>query len=259
MCIQHSRLRQPAVKPEQASLSLIGLVQSPRIFSLDELRRLPHETKRLTLVCTARPLNAKYWDTRAWAGVPFPALLEAAGVLPEARSVQTAGYDGTVRNFALDDLRHALLAVEVDGRALSAVQGFPVRLLIPGRSACEMPRFVQRIAFRADDAAACDPATPLAAIERVQATVDGVRLEGLALAADSVAVRLDDGPAVAVAVSGQEDGLAGRWSLDWPGADVNRARFSADAALTAQPEARPLARRWKAQRASWTPARNPEP
>ncbi|MBL8147681.1 MAG: molybdopterin-dependent oxidoreductase [Anaerolineae bacterium] len=239
---------------------MIGLVQRPRIFSLAELRSMPHETQRLTLVCAASPLNARQWETRDWAGVPFLALLEATGVVLEARSVQAAGYDGAVRGYILDELRHALLAFEADGRALSAAQGYPARLLIPGRSACEMPRFVQRIAFRADEAAPFDALTPFAVIERVLPMADGARLEGLALGTDSVAVRLDDGPAVVVTLSGQADGVAGRWSLDWPGANAARARFSAEAMpLVPSPEARPLARRWRARRASWTPGRNPEP
>lgn len=252
MCIQYSRLRQPAPKPEQASLSLIGLADAPRVFTLDELRHLPQQSRRLTLVCAVHSLKANQWETRVWTGIPLAALLAEAGVSPEAQSVQIAGYDGALQGIALSDLDGALLALEADGHPLSAAQGYPARLLIPGQSACAMPRYVQRMMFCAETVPPLNAPNPRVMIDRVQAVEGVARLEGLAFAATTVAVRLDDGPAVAVSVSESAAGLAGHWALDWPGAEVTCASFSAEPLpLAAQPEARPLARRWKAQRAVW--------
>lgn len=259
MCIQHSRLRQPAPKPEQASLTLIGSVRAPRVFSLAELRDLPYRSRRLTLVCAAHALHAKGWETCDWSGVPFTSLLDAAGVTGESRSVRVAGYDGALQDFALGDLADALLAFEVDGQPLRAAQGFPARLVIPGRTACAMPRFVQRMTFSAGGVMPLGLPQPLVMIERVEAAADGVRIDGQALGAGVVAVRRDNGPAVAVTVESAELGLAGRWSLEWPGANSGRASFSAEALpMASHAEARPLARRWKPQRATWMPARSRE-
>ncbi|MFN8378723.1 MAG: molybdopterin-dependent oxidoreductase [Anaerolineae bacterium] len=260
MCIQYSRLRQPAPKPEQVSLSLIGLVRTPRVFSLGDLSRLPQHVHRLTLVCAARSLQAKHWETGMWSGVPFTALLDAARVPAEARSVQVAGYDGTVRDFALSDLEHALLALAADGHPLSAAQGYPARLVIPGQTACNMPRFIQRLTFRAEETAPLNPIRPMAVIERVQPIAGGVRLAGQAMVAETVVVRLDDGPAAAVSIDETTPGLAAHWSLVWPGADATTASFSVEPMpLVAHVEPRPLARRWKAQRMIWKPVRSREP
>lgn len=241
-------------------MTLIGAVRSPRVFSLAELRELPQQTQRLTLVCAANALIAKNWETREWTGVPFAALAEAAGSLPDARSVGIAGYDGVVRRFSLDDLGDALLAFEADGHEMSAAQGYPARLLIPGRCACEMPRFIHRLSFHAEAAPVFDAPQPFVTIEWARTVPGGVRLEGQAFATDSVVVRLDDGPPVVAAVVRQAHGLAGHWVLEWPGADAARTRFSAEAwPLESPMETQPLARRWKAKRASWTFARNREP
>jgi DMSO/TMAO reductase YedYZ molybdopterin-dependent catalytic subunit len=263
MCIQYTPLRQPAPRREQAVLALIGQVHAPRVWSLNDLHTLPSTSRRLTLVCSDVALRPKRWDTREWSGVPFSALMREAGVAESAQSVQVAGYDGEQYTFALADLDEALLALEADGQPLSAAQGFPARLLIPGQRACQMPRFVQRMAWSDAPAPMLAPPAPLAVIERVVTADRSVRLEGQALGADSVHVRLDDGPPAAVPVTGGAFDLAGHWSLDWPGADARQATFSVEP-LAAQHTAlagaaRPLARRWKPQRHEWAPVRSRQP
>jgi DMSO/TMAO reductase YedYZ molybdopterin-dependent catalytic subunit len=260
MCIHFSALRQPAPTPEQATFAWIGQVRAPRFLSLADLYGLPQHSRRLTLVCTAAAPDPRRWHTATWTGVPLRVILAEAGMLEDARSVQVAGYNGRVTAYALADLNDALLALEADGQPLSAAQGFPARLLIPGRAACAMPRFVQRFTFSPESVSKLNASQPLALVDRVRVFGSGVRIEGRALGAESVAVRQDDGPPVQVVVTGGDTGLAGNWVLDWPSRTAAHASFSVQALPDSHsPGTRPLARRWKPRLHTWTPDRSRKP
>ncbi len=256
MCIQYTRLNRPA--PKHASFACFGSVRTPRVWTLDELRELPHESRRVTLVCDAVPLDPRRWHTHEWSGVPLTALLHEAGIMPEAQSLQIAGYDGSLNAFSLAELDGALLALSADGQPLTAEQGYPARLILPGQSACAMPRYVQRIAVSTDRVPALAPVQPRAVITRAvrESGFDGVRLAGWAFGGpqplESVAVRLDDGPPVFASVTGGAPGLAGAWALDWPGIVTGMLQFTVQPvvdgkAVALQGADKSLARRWKAQ------------
>ncbi|HYO89215.1 MAG TPA: molybdopterin-dependent oxidoreductase [Candidatus Limnocylindrales bacterium] len=258
MCIQYTRLKQPAPAPENAAFALIGAVAAPCVWSLDDLRQRPQHSRRVTLLCDAEALNPRRWMTREWSGVPLAALLREAGVRAEAQSVQVAGYDGRLSALALTDVKHALLALAADGQPLNAEQGFPARLILPGCSACAMPRYVQRIAVSAEGASPLAYSQPRAVITRAvrESGFAGVRLAGLAVGGayplESVAMRLDSGPPVLVPVAGGAPGLAGTWALDWPGEAVSTQQFSVqpwpegESIPVANPD-KSVARRWQAE------------
>jgi hypothetical protein len=119
-----------------------------------------------------------------------------------------------------------------------------------------MPRFVQRIAFRAEAAPVLTAAKPLAIIDAVESVDGGVRLHGRALNTDSVAVRLEDGWPVRVTMPIVTAGVATDWTLDWPGLNARQAFFTVHALphLDEKGE-RPLARRWISAHDHWTPQR----
>ncbi len=255
MCTQSGPSRRLALAPEQTSLAVFGAVRSPRFFSWADLCGLPRRVRRATLICAAAPLDARRWETRYWSGVSIPDLLAAANAPAEARSIEVAGYDGSLTSFPLLALNHALLALAADDQPLSMGQGAPVRLIVPGLSACDMPRFVQRIRVSTEAAETPRPGEPYAVLERAEPDAGSFRLTGLVFAAQAVAVRLDDGPPVRVDVDAT-DGIAGEWSLVWPG------RLAAGQSFTVEPwsegaervseAARPLARRWKPRAQRWT-------
>jgi DMSO/TMAO reductase YedYZ molybdopterin-dependent catalytic subunit len=142
-----------------------GLTSKPgggrtRVFSLAELKELPHTELTSVLECTGNgrsffatqqgtPAAGTPWTLGAvgavrWTGVLVRDLLDAVGLRDDAVSVLATGLDdpyvdkgvdqGRVRRpfsieKALDD---AILAWGMDGRPLPPDHGFPLRLVLPG-------------------------------------------------------------------------------------------------------------------------------
>lgn len=249
MCKQYTSRAFTAPAPDHAAITLIGAVGQPRVWSLADLRALPQSHLRLTMVCDAHPFPPRGWDTIEWSGVPLVLLLHTADVYAEARSVQVAGLDGALTELALDELNGALLALDADGAPLSRAQGFPARLVVPGQSACAMPRFVQRIHVHARSVPASAKAAPRALFTRLEREAGHIRLEGLAFG-EAVMVSRDGGPEVITPVIGSRQGVAGAWSLKWADALAGaEPQFVVRPVLEKTPPLavsdRPLARRWK--------------
>ena len=136
----------PAIDPAMHRLALHGLVKTPLLFTVDELRRFPSVTKIHFLECSGNPSYKKPFGKTAsdimglvscaeWTGVALKTLLEEAGLLPGARWVVAEGADasGMTRSVPLDKcLDDALIVYSQNGERLRPEQGYPVRLLLPG-------------------------------------------------------------------------------------------------------------------------------
>lgn len=106
-------------------LRVEGLVARPGDYSLADLRRLPARTQVTRHTCE------EGWSAVAeWTGVQLGRVLEAAGMLPEARFVTLHVYDNWVDSIDLLDALHpqTLLAYGMNGRDLPVPHGAPVRL-----------------------------------------------------------------------------------------------------------------------------------
>lgn len=261
MCTQSGNSRRLAHAPELASLAVFGAARSPRFFTLAELGGLPQTVRRATLICAAAPYDARRWETLNWTGVAVRDLLRAVDSLVEAQSVQIAGHDGSLTSLPLTALTDALLALAADGMPLRADQGAPARLIVPGLSACDMPRYVQRITVSTETAAAPAPSEPYAVLRHLEAGTTSTRLSGLVFAAHAVAVRRDAGPPVRVEASDAAEGVASEWALDWPGGLAAGQSFTvAPWPQGGEPVGyadRPLARRWKPHAQQGTIQREP--
>src|SRR5688572_10339813 len=88
------------IPPEpQGPLKVCGLVEAPFQIALEELRRLPARTLRVTLECAGNgraQVSPRYpsvpWleegvSTAEWTGVPLRTLLEGARLKPGARDI----------------------------------------------------------------------------------------------------------------------------------------------------------------------------
>ncbi len=136
----------PAIDPATHRLALHGLVKRPLVFTVDELRRFPSESRIHFLECAGNPSYKKPFGKTAsdimglvscaeWTGVPLKTLLDEAGLLPGARWVVAEGADasGMTRSIPLDKcLDDALIVYSQNGERLRPEQGYPVRLLLPG-------------------------------------------------------------------------------------------------------------------------------
>lgn len=143
------------VDPDTFRLRVRGKVATPLELSLDELKRLAppvdlvavnqcsgnsrgHFTPRVN----GGQLSHGAMGNARWTGVPLKAVLEKAGVAKEARQVSFDGLDKGVLDTTPDylkalDIDHALdgevmLAWGMNGADLPMLNGYPLRLVVPG-------------------------------------------------------------------------------------------------------------------------------
>jgi DMSO/TMAO reductase YedYZ molybdopterin-dependent catalytic subunit len=143
----------PDVDPAAFHLKVSGLVERPRSLSLDDIRRMRAAELVAGFECSgnsARPLQGLASNGR-WTGVPLKAVLDQAGVKPEAREFVFFGADHgeeevefRAQKFKVDQQfgrslprDHAMsaepfLAYALNGEPLTKHQGFPLRLIVPG-------------------------------------------------------------------------------------------------------------------------------
>src|SRR5574341_1629715 len=135
-------------------LRVEGRVEKPLALGLDEIRRLPAKTLRVTMECAGNgrgQLAPRYpsvpWleegvSTADWTGVPLRDLLNRAALRPHTVEIAFHGADrgidaGVEHNFArslpLDEaLRDdVLLAYAMNGAPLPPQHGAPLRLVVP--------------------------------------------------------------------------------------------------------------------------------
>ena len=123
-------------------LSVEGLVASPRSFSLAELKRFPSRTQITRHTCE------EGWSAIGeWTGVPLSRILDAAGLLPEARFVNFYSYDDWADGIDLLDALHpqTILAYGMNGRDLPVPHGAPVRLRVETQMGYKSMKYLERI------------------------------------------------------------------------------------------------------------------
>jgi len=167
----------PTIDSEGFRLEVDGLVERPLRLSLAELEgNFPRETVTAALQCAGNrredliavadipddvPWGQAAIGNARWGGVPLRAVLEAAGVRPEARHVAFVGLDevrkgdeafGYGSSIPLDKALgvEVLLADEMDGAPLLPDHGYPLRALVPGYIGARSVKWLGRIELRAE-------------------------------------------------------------------------------------------------------------
>ena len=253
----------PEIDPAGYALDISGRVRNPTQLGLDEIKSRSRQEVVYTLECSGNhglPFFTGGVGNARWAGTPLGPVLEEAGVLEDGVEVVFFGRDSgplevreteIVENFArsmsLEDAMRPenLLCYEMNGEALPAENGFPLRLIAPGWYGIANVKWLDRIEvwprrymgrFMAEDYVTVreeerDGETfwtrtsvgPLR-IKSVPAKVtrkDGVyQVTGVAWGAPiaSVEVRIDEGewqPATLDEGEGVEHAWV-VWSFDWP-------------------------------------------
>jgi DMSO/TMAO reductase YedYZ molybdopterin-dependent catalytic subunit len=123
-------------------LTVEGRVARPAAFSLEDLRRLSARTQITRHTCE------EGWSAIAqWTGVPLRSVLEAAGVLPDARYVQFYAYDNWRDGIDMFDALHpqTILAYGMNGRDLPLGHGAPVRLRVETQLGYKSLKFLRSI------------------------------------------------------------------------------------------------------------------
>jgi DMSO/TMAO reductase YedYZ molybdopterin-dependent catalytic subunit len=110
-------------------LTVRGLVDHPRDFSIAELGGLPQTKMTDTFHCVTG------WTVPnvAWAGVALPDLLDVVGVRPGARGVKFTSFDGEyTESLTLEQARRrdVIVATSMLGGPVSHDHGGPVRMYV---------------------------------------------------------------------------------------------------------------------------------
>jgi len=122
-----------------------GLVDSPFTLSWEQFRALPRKQVATDIHCVTRWSKL---DT-TWEGVPIQAILEMAGVRPEAAFVVAHAEQGYTTNMPLSvlDDDDVLLADTFDGQPLEPDHGYPLRLLVPKRYFWKSAKWIRGLEF----------------------------------------------------------------------------------------------------------------
>jgi DMSO/TMAO reductase YedYZ molybdopterin-dependent catalytic subunit len=160
----------PAVDPATFRLKLTGLLNRPMSLSLDELRKVGSTELIAGFECSGnrRPLQGLSGNGR-WTGVPLRAVLDRAGLKPEAREVVFFGADRgpeevefRTQKFSVEQQygrsmtrdqvlsSEAFLAWALNGEPLTRHQGSPLRLLVPGWYGMANVKFLAQIHAQQD-------------------------------------------------------------------------------------------------------------
>ena len=142
------------IDPVTFSVEIKGKVDKPLKLSLADIKKMPAIEIVAVNQCSGN--SRGFFDPRVaggqlgngamgnarWKGVPLKVVLDKAGVQPGARQVTFNGLDGPVMDKTPDfikalDIDHArdgevMLAYSMNGTDLPLLNGFPLRLVVPG-------------------------------------------------------------------------------------------------------------------------------
>jgi DMSO/TMAO reductase YedYZ molybdopterin-dependent catalytic subunit len=142
----------PEIDPAAFRLKISGLVDRPRGFTLDELRKMRSAELVAGFECSGnrRPMQGLCSNGR-WTGLPLRAVLDQAGVKPQAREFVFFGADHGEEEVEFRTQKYKVdqqfgrslprekamspdpfLAYALNGEPLTRHQGAPLRLLVPG-------------------------------------------------------------------------------------------------------------------------------
>jgi len=136
----------PTIDPAEHRLMLHGMVDRPLIFTMDDIRRFPSQSRIHFLECSGNPGFTKPYGKTAsdlvgllscseWTGVPLKTVLNEAGLQAGAKWIVAEGADAAAltRSIPIEKcLDDAMLVYSQNGERLRPQQGYPLRLLLPG-------------------------------------------------------------------------------------------------------------------------------
>jgi sulfane dehydrogenase subunit SoxC len=153
----------PSIDPTQHQLLIDGLVETPLIFSMKDLERMPSVSRVHFVECAGNSGSEHAGEPREtpqkshglvscaeWTGVPLSTLLNNVGVKPRAKWLYAEGADACrlARSIplekAMDDI---IVAYGQNGEALRPEQGYPLRLVVPGWEGNINIKWLQRLAL----------------------------------------------------------------------------------------------------------------
>jgi DMSO/TMAO reductase YedYZ molybdopterin-dependent catalytic subunit len=133
----------PKINSPDWKLRVDGLVDRPLEYTYEQLLSLPQTRYVRPFDCVTR------WTIKdvEWEGLTLRSLVTPAGVKPEAKWVMFHCVDGYTAPVPLEDAlgEDALLVIKLNGKPLSAEQGFPARPFIPDLYGWKSAKWVNRV------------------------------------------------------------------------------------------------------------------
>ncbi|MGA7803141.1 sulfite dehydrogenase, partial [Bradyrhizobium sp.] len=156
----------PTIDPAEHRLMLHGLVDRPMIFTMDDIRRFPSQSRIHFLECSGNPAYTKPYGKTAsdlvgllscaeWTGVSLKVVLQEAGLQPAGKWVVAEGADAAAltRSIPIEKcLDDAMLVYSQNGERLRPQQGYPLRLLAPGFEGNMNVKWLRRLHVTAEPA-----------------------------------------------------------------------------------------------------------
>lgn len=145
----------PPIDQKTWRLQIGGLVERPVAISLEELRKLPHETQSSRLKCV------QCWSARTvWGGFRFPHLVELVKPKSTAKAVRIDCADKWYEHFAIHELEspRVLFALDMADSPLPDKHGAPLRMIDPSRYGYKSAKLITALTFVAEGkgSMACD-------------------------------------------------------------------------------------------------------
>ncbi|MFD4117410.1 molybdopterin-dependent oxidoreductase [Streptomyces niveus] len=119
----------PRKGPEDYRLTVDGLVDRPATYTLDALRKLPQTRMVRDVQCVT---GWRVPET-PFEGVRLSRILDAAGVLPDAKAIRFTCFDGTyTESLTMEQARRpdVLVALKMQDKPVEHSHGGPVRLYV---------------------------------------------------------------------------------------------------------------------------------
>ena len=138
------------INAETWTLKVTGLCETPKTFTLNELRNLPTRSQSSRLKCV------ECWSARAeWGGFSVRELEQAVRPHTSAQGVVFHCGDEYKEYLSREALNHdrVLLAHSMNGGPLSDAHGFPLRLIAPAKYGYKNPKAILEMEYVAEQQA----------------------------------------------------------------------------------------------------------
>jgi DMSO/TMAO reductase YedYZ molybdopterin-dependent catalytic subunit len=141
--------------PEDWHLIVDGNVAQPLSLSLDELEQYTSVTQMSTLECYFPVGPWLLVGNANWTGIPLQTIIQEANPSAEAVSIIFHALDGYAMGpYSLDELLQRedfLLVYGMNGQPLPLVQGYPLKLVLPGIAGFQNARWLERLEITASE------------------------------------------------------------------------------------------------------------
>jgi DMSO/TMAO reductase YedYZ molybdopterin-dependent catalytic subunit len=142
----------PRIDPATWQLTVDGLVDRPLTLGYAELASFAKVESQRTLECIGNPVGGSLIGNPIWGGFRAQEIWDRVRIRPEAVRAKFTSADDYQTSVDLRWITQpdVLFVYEINGGALPAEHGFPLRILMPGLYGQKMPKWLTHIEFIPD-------------------------------------------------------------------------------------------------------------